>query len=68
MQVLLPAERVDTDSQSSARLGKVWGSFSDTISLKAFAIKVRAASTQRTCDNVQSLESVLGIYIPIQEA
>lgn len=38
--MLLPAERVDTESQSEARVGNIWGVFSESISLKALAIKV----------------------------
>lgn len=40
VQVLLPADRIDTESQAEVKVGKVWGLFSDCITVKATALKV----------------------------
>ncbi len=40
MQVLLPADRIDSESQAEGKVGKVWGLFSDCITMKATALKV----------------------------
>ena len=41
LQVLLPADRIDSESQAEGKVGKMWGHFSDGMSLKASSIKVR---------------------------
>lgn len=41
LQVLLPADRIDSESQAEGKVGKMWGHFSDCMSLKASSIKVR---------------------------
>ena len=41
VQVLLPADRIDSESQAEGKVGKMWGHFSDGMSLKASSIKVR---------------------------
>ena len=40
VQVLLPADRIDSESQAEGKVGKVWGLFSDCITMKAIALKV----------------------------
>ncbi len=40
LQVLLPADRIDSESQAEGKVGKVWGLFSDCITMKTAALKV----------------------------
>ncbi|BDA45205.1 Sister chromatid cohesion protein PDS5 homolog A [Coccomyxa sp. Obi] len=42
LEVLLPADRIDTESEAEGKVGKVWGLFSDCITVKATALKALA--------------------------